>query len=206
MRYKEMVLLEDLLESFSPEQGYRMFFMMDEQFLCTGEFRKRFIENGMSYVDYSLIDSEKLLKDYKEFINDNEDNRQYIIELIAHTQGDTEYKEEKMENYLLGSMCKFLTNEDINLNDYLIGYDGPEVIYDFTPQGGDTGDFILDGEKIEPISLYVLDTRENQWLNIHREPEFIYIIYNKKPDWIFQSGFLELVQWKINNIAIKSIS
>lgn len=95
MRYKEMVLLEDLLESFSPEQGYRMFFMMDEQFLCTGEFRIRFIENGMSYVDYSLIDSEKLLKDYKEFINDDEDNRQYIIELIAHTQGDTEYKEEK---------------------------------------------------------------------------------------------------------------
>jgi hypothetical protein len=162
MRYKEMVLLEDLLESFSPEQGYRMFFMMDEQFLCTGEFRKRFIENGMSYVDYSLIDSEKLLKDYKEFINDDKDNRQYIIELIAHTQGGTEYKGEKMENYLLGSMCKFLTNEDINLNDYLTGYDGPEVIYDFTPLGRDTGDLILDGEEIEPISLYVLNTKENQ--------------------------------------------
>lgn len=162
MNYKEMVLLEDLLEHFSSEHGYKILFTIEERFLCTGEFRKKETKENLSENNYPVIYSEKLLKEYKSFINDNDQNTQYVIDLFAHLQSNVGHKEEKLENYLLGSMTIFIMDRELNLNDCLAGYDGPETIYNFATQNGQHGEFDLNGLEVEPDSLYVLEETEKQ--------------------------------------------
>ena len=160
MKYKEMVLLEDLVEHCSSENDYKISFMLDNKTLCIGDFRKRKTKQSLSTDDYSDIHSEKLLNDYMSFIYNSEQIRQYAIDLFAHFQGDVEYKKEKLENHLLASMTAFLTDEETNPNNYLTGYDGPEVIYNFSTPKGHHGEFVLDGREVEPFSLYELTTEE----------------------------------------------
>lgn len=56
-------------------------------------------------------------------------------------------------------MTRFIMDRELNLNDYLTGYDGPEIIYNFTTQNGQHGEFDLNGLEVEPHSLYVLDEK-----------------------------------------------
>src|SRR5690554_2423936 len=110
MKYKEMVLLEDLVEHCSPEHNYKIFFILDNKTLCIGDFRKRKTKQSLSTDDYSDIHSEKLLNDYMSFIYNNEEIRQYAIDLFAYFEEYVDfYQKEKIENHLLASMTAFLT-------------------------------------------------------------------------------------------------
>lgn len=40
MKYKAMVLLEELIDHFNPERNYKIYFTLDFKDKCTGEFRK----------------------------------------------------------------------------------------------------------------------------------------------------------------------
>src|SRR5699024_2011165 len=154
MRYKEIVILEDLIEYLNPEYNYKLCFILENETLFTGDFRKP--NNGSSTDEYSFIDSEKLLNDYKSFIFDNEWERKHLTTLFEHVQEDVIYKKEKLENYLLISMCVFLTDEGFDLDDYLVGYDGLEIIYNFTTMKDSHEEFVLDGREVEPLWLYEL--------------------------------------------------
>ncbi|MEY8292046.1 hypothetical protein AAK882_05275 [Carnobacteriaceae bacterium 52-44] len=162
MNYKEMVLLEDLVESISPEHHYKISFILRDKTLCIGDFRKRKMDKSLSTDDHSVIHSEKLLNDLMSFLSDeDEQSRQFTIDLFDHLQGDVIFKMKKLENHLLASLVVFLTDEEFNPNDYLIGYDGLEVIYNFSTAKGNHGEFVLDGREVEPFALNDLTEREN---------------------------------------------
>src|SRR5699024_2238250 len=111
--------------------------------------------------EHSLIDSEKLLNDYKSFVFDNEWERQQLASLFEHVQEDVMNKKEKLENYLLISMCVFLTDEDFDPDDYLVGHDGLEIIYNFMTMKDSHEEFVLDGREVEPLWLYELPAEIN---------------------------------------------
>ncbi|HAJ69810.1 MAG TPA: hypothetical protein DCO62_01065 [Alkalibacterium sp.] len=152
MKYKAMVLLEELIDHFNPERNYKIYFTLDFKDKCTGEFRKtkERLKKG-AYVD---IDSAQLVRDFESYINEYEENRQNTIELFTHLQSDAEYKDEKLANFFLATMAAFLEDEETDFGAYLIGYDGPEIIYHFTSQEGYQEAFNLDGREVELLSLY----------------------------------------------------
>ena len=161
MKYKEMVLLEDLVEHCSPEHDYKISFILDNKTLCIGDFRKRKTKQSVSTDDYSVIHSEKLLNDYMNFVYNNEQIKKYAVDLFAYFEEYVDdYQKEKFENHLLASMTAFLTDEETNPNNYLTGYDGPEVIYNFSTPKGQHEEFQLNGREVEPFSLYELKAEE----------------------------------------------
>src|SRR5699024_975121 len=151
MRYKELVLLEDLIEHSNLEHNYKFCFVLENETLCTGDFRKP--NNSSSTDEHSFVDSGKLLNDYKSFVLDNKWERQHLASLFEHMQEDGMYKKEKLENHFLMSMCVFLTDEDFDPDDYLVGYDGLEIIYNFTMMQDSHEEFVLDGREVEPLWL-----------------------------------------------------
>lgn len=159
MGYKEMVLLEDLIEHSNLEHNYKICFVLENETLCTGDFRKP--NNGSSTDEHSLIDSEKLLNDYKSFVFDNEWERQHLASLLEHVQEDVMNKKEKLESHFLISMWVFLTDEEFDPEDYLVGYDGLEIIYNFMTMKDSHEEFVLDGREMEPLWLYELPAEIN---------------------------------------------
>ena len=159
MRYKEIVLLEELIERLSPEHDYKFCFILGNMTLYTGEFRKK--NKGSSMDEYSFIDSEKLLNDYRRYVYNNEWEREYVAALLDHLQGDAVNKKAKLENYFLISMMTFLTDEDTDPDDYLVGYDRLEIIYNFSSVKDFQEEFVLDGREVEPLWLYELPAEIN---------------------------------------------
>src|SRR5690625_7887234 len=120
-----MVLLEDLVESISPEHHYKISFILKDKTLCIGDFRKRKMDKSLSTDDHSAIHSEKLLNDLMSFLSDeDEQSLQFTLFLFYHLQGDDIFKTNKLENHFLSSSFVFLTDEYFNSDVYFLGYDG----------------------------------------------------------------------------------
>src|SRR5690625_5249856 len=92
---------------------------------------------------------------------EDEQSRQFTIDLFYHLQRDLILKTNKPEKHILASAVVLLTDEEFNTDDYLIGYDGLEVIYNFSTSKGNHGEFVMDGREVESFALNDLTEREN---------------------------------------------
>lgn len=122
MNYKQMVLLEELLDVESKGIN-RIKFIMNEDFydLCSGSFRKN--------ISNHYIDRDNLVKDFLSF---HEDEIVYFEGLWEHLRKDVKYKKDKFRNAIFNHFILFLEYIEDNTEEYLIGYEGPQIIYNAT--------------------------------------------------------------------------
>jgi hypothetical protein len=110
-----MILFEELVDRLS--QGtLRVTFEM-EQRLCVGEFRKD---------DKGSIDGKKLQKDYQQFIDRD---LEYFKDIEERMKGDVDNKQEKFLTIIFNHMFVFLEEIEHQVDEYITGYDGTEIIY-----------------------------------------------------------------------------
>lgn len=114
-----MVLLEELLDIESKGIS-RIKFVMNENFydVCSGNFRKN--------ISNHYIDRDNLVKDFLSF---HEDEMVYFDELFEHLRKDVKYKKEKFRTAVFNQLILFLEYIEDNTEEYLIGYEGPQIIY-----------------------------------------------------------------------------
>lgn len=117
-----MVLLEELLDVESKGVN-RIKFVMNENYydLCSGSFRKN--------ISNHYIDRDNLVKDFLSF---HEDEIVYFEGLWEHLRKDVKYKKDKFRNAIFNHFILFLEYIEDYTEEYLIGYEGPQIIYNAT--------------------------------------------------------------------------
>lgn len=153
--------MEELVDGMGSKGMFKMSFIMDDV-LCTGDFRKReadrLLQGGHdeeSVEVKSPIDTEKLWKDYGKFV---EEEKEYFERLSAHLEENEDYREDIFLTSVFNDMVVFLMEKENSLDDYLIGAELPEVIYNFYKMNTYHEYYFVNGADMNPLSVFRMNT------------------------------------------------
>ncbi len=151
MNYKQMVLLEDLVSQLWND-SVEVVFTMDYDY-CMGTFRKLEVnESEPGEFAECWIDSEKLLEDYQQFALGS---HEYFEDLVHKlNESDVEAKRDKIQSSILVDCELFLIEQGSNIDDYLTGYDGPEIVYNLYKLGEHHERYLIKEPHIEPVFVF----------------------------------------------------
>lgn len=158
MNYKQMVLLEDLVKQLW-QDTVEVLFLMDDDF-CMGTFRK--LEANESEPEEFAeceIDSEKLLADYKQFALESQEQFEDLVRKL--NESDVEAKRDKIQSSILVDCELFLIEQGNNINDYLTGYDGPEIVYNLYRLNEHHERYLIKKPHIEPLFVFEKEKLKN---------------------------------------------
>lgn len=122
MNYKQMVLLQLLLERAWGEEAFRLYFVFQDEVhgsVCSGEF----LNNGAQSADY-FIDEKQLYTDFVNFSG---------LENWSFLQGNPlkETHDRILADTLLHQMTSFLRTQKDALSTYIPDEKLPEILYCF---------------------------------------------------------------------------
>jgi len=151
MLYKQMVLLEDLVSQLW-EDAVGDVFLMDNGF-CMGTFRKlEANESETGEFAECSIDSEKLLEDYKQYALEYQGHFKDLVKKL--NESDVEAKRDKLYNTVLVDCELFIMAQGNNINNYLTGYDGPEIVYNLYRLHEHHEQYLIRDPYIEPLFVF----------------------------------------------------
>lgn len=151
MNYKQMVLLEDLVKQLW-QDTVEVLFLMDDDF-CMGTFRKLKVnESEPGEFAECGIDSERLLEDYKQFALGSQEHLEDLVRKL--NESDVEAKRDKIQSSILVDCELFLIEQDNNIDDYLMGYDGPGIVYNLYRLNEHHERYLIKNPYIEPLFVF----------------------------------------------------
>lgn len=151
MNYKQMVLLEDLVKQLW-QDTVEVLFLMDNDF-CMGTFRKlKANESEPGEFVECQVDSERLLEDYKQFALESQEHFEDLVRKL--NESDVEAKRDKIQSSILVDCELFLIEQGNNINDYLMGYDGPEIVYNLYRLDEHHERYLIKNTYIEPLFVF----------------------------------------------------
>jgi hypothetical protein len=156
MNYKQMVLFEEIIDNLSTGH-LRVVFGIDQR-MSLGEFRKL----GENDTGEDRVLTKKLMSAYRKYVKED---KAYFDEIKEQLAGDVDYKRDKFLTILFNHVYVFLLEIKNKVDDYLVGYDGLEVIYNLYKLNEFYEVYLIDDEKITPFNLFepeVVEEEENE--------------------------------------------
>jgi len=141
VNYKQMLLLEELVNHMGINGNFRLRFIIDNV-MCTGDFR-----NGQD----DKIDTEKLIDDFIQYMNANEE---YFGDLRNRLEENIANKGEKFKTTVFNSMVVFLMESEKRVEGYLKAPKISEVIYNFHKGNEYHERYPAHGIMMDPFEMY----------------------------------------------------
>lgn len=149
MNYKQMVLLETLVNSFGSDSLFRVTFLMFDMHFY-GEFLLRDEEDRNE--QWPRVHSERLKQDYLTTVMEEVD---YFEALSADLKQSGPWRDVKFRNTIFNTMVVFLMEIENQVDDYFIDEPEAEMVYNlFTSPNKYVKELDLSGMRVNPFDLH----------------------------------------------------